>query len=177
MFLFFSEQGSSVPQGKWTCYDPGIRVAAIARWPGKIKPGTENAAFVQYVDVLPTLLTAAGAKPPAAPAEMDGRSFLDVLRGQTDRHREYVFAQHTARGIIKGPPAYGTRAVRDTRWKLIVNLEPETEFSNAISDGALLQSWYRKGHAVRGPASRAVHRALAGPDPARDGLGRNHLPH
>ncbi len=147
LFLFFSEQGNSVPQGKWTCYDPGIRVAAIARWPGQIKPGTENAALVQYVDVLPTLLAVAGGKPPAAPAEIDGRSFLDVLRGQSDRHREHVFAQHTARGIIKGPPAYGTRAVRDTRWKLIVNLEPEAEFQNGISNGTLLQSWRQKGEA------------------------------
>ena len=147
LFLFFSEQGSSVPQGKWTCYDPGIRVAAIARWPGKIKPGTENAALVQYVDVLPTLLEAAGGQPPVSPAEIDGSSFLGVLLGKTDRHREYVFAEHTARGIIRGPEAYGTRAVRDTRWKLIVNLEPDAEFSNAISNGALLKSWRQKGEA------------------------------
>lgn len=147
LFLFFSEQGSSVPQGKWTCYDPGIRVAAIARWPGKIKPGTENAALVQYVDVLPTLLMAASGQAPVSPSEIDGRSFLDVLLGRTDHHRDYIFAQHTARGIIEGPEAYGTRAVRDTRWKLIVNLEPEAEFRNAISNGALLQSWRKKGEA------------------------------
>ena len=162
LFLFFSEQGSSVPQGKWTCYDVGIRVAAIARWPGKIKPGSESAAMVQYVDVLATLIEAAGGQPPAAPATIDGRSFLGVLLGQVDRHRDCVFAQHTARGIIKGPAAYGTRAVRDTRWKLIVNLEPEAEFSNAISDGALLQSWRRKGEAgdafARAQAARYTKR-------------------
>jgi len=162
LVMFFSEQGSSVPQGKWTCYDPGIRVAAIARWPGRIKPGSENSALVQYVDVLPTLLEAAGGQPPAAPAEIDGRSFLNVMLGKTDRHREYVFAQHTARGIINGPAAYGTRAVRDTRWKLIVNLEPEAEFRNAISNGPLLQSWREKGEAgdafARAQAARYTKR-------------------
>jgi N-sulfoglucosamine sulfohydrolase len=63
LVLFVSEQGNSVPQGKWTCYDVGIRVAGIARWPGRIKPGSANAALVQYVDVLPTLLVVAGADP------------------------------------------------------------------------------------------------------------------
>jgi N-sulfoglucosamine sulfohydrolase len=156
LFLFVSEQGSSVPHGKWTCYDPGIRVAAIARWPGKIKPGTANPALVQYVDVLPTLVAAAGGDPtrldtgcPDAAGDrgFDGRCFLAVLLGKTDHHRDYVFAEHTARGIINGPPAYGTRAVRDNRWKLIVNLEPEAEFRNAISNGAILQSWRKKGDA------------------------------
>ncbi|MCX7044367.1 MAG: sulfatase [Candidatus Sumerlaeota bacterium] len=156
LFLFFSEQGSSVPHGKWTCYDVGIRVAAIARWPGKIKPGVENSALVQYVDVTPTLIEIAGGDPtkcdtgcPDANGArgFDGRSFLNVLLGYTNHHRDYVFAEHTARGIINAPPAYGTRAVRDTRWKLIVNLEPEAEFSDAISNGALLKSWRQKGDA------------------------------
>lgn len=162
LFLFFSEQGSSVPQGKWTCYDPGIRVAAIARWPGRIKPGSENAALVQYVDVAPTLIEAAGGQPPATPARIDGRNFLGVLLGKTDHHRDFVFAQHTARGINRGPEAYGTRAVRDTRWKLIVNLEPGAEFSNVISNGALLSSWRRKGEAgdafARAQAARYTRR-------------------
>ncbi len=173
LFLFVSEQGSSVPHGKWTCYDPGIRVAAIARWPGKIKPGTTNAAMVQYVDVLPTLLAAAGEDPTKIDAGcpdadghrgFDGRSFLEVLLGQTDHHRDYVFAQHTARGIINGPEAYGTRAVRDTRWKLIVNLEPQAEFRNAISNGALLQSWRKKGQ--EGDALAAEQAALYTKRPA-----------
>ncbi|MCF7674145.1 MAG: sulfatase [Akkermansiaceae bacterium] len=171
LFLFVSEQGSSVPQGKWTLYDPGIRVAAIARWPGKIKPGTANAALVQYVDVLPTLIAAAGGDPAkidtGCPDAMgghgfDGRSFLEVLTGRTEHHRDYVFAQHTARGIINGPEAYGTRCVRDTRWKLIVNLEPDTEFRNAISNGALLKSWRKKGEAgdafARAQAARYTKR-------------------
>ncbi len=156
LLMFVSEQGSSVPHGKWTLYDPGIRVAAIARWPGKITPGTENAALVQYVDIAPTLIEAAGGDParidtgrPDANGQrgFDGRSMLSVLTGQTDHLRDYVFAEHTARGIIRGPGAYGTRAVRDSRWKLIVNLEPESTFSNAISDGPILKSWRKKGEA------------------------------
>ncbi len=156
LMMFFSEQGHAVPSGKWTCYDPGIRVAAIARWPGHIPPGSQNPALVQYVDVLPTLVAAAGGDPAQLDAGcpdanggrgLDGRSFLAVLSGKTTRHRDCVFSQHTARGIINGPAAYGTRAVRDARWKLIVNLHPEEEFSNIISQGPLLESWRAKGRA------------------------------
>ena len=85
-----------------------------------------------------------------------------MLLGKTDHHRDYVFAEHTACGIINGPEAYGTRAVRDTRWKLILNLEPDAEFRNAISNGALLQSWRAKGEAgdafARAQAARYTQR-------------------
>lgn len=138
LVLFLSEQGNSLPHGKWTCYDVGIRVAAIARWPGVIAPGTENRALVQYVDAAPTILLAAGADPatidtgcPDAHGArgFDGRSFLDVLNGKSQSFREVIFAEHTARGINRGPEAYGTRAVRDSRYKLIVNLEPDEAFA------------------------------------------------
>ena len=172
LLLFFSEQGNSLPQGKWTLYDAGIRVAAIARWPGRIEPGTSNAALVQYVDVLPTLIQAAGGDPklfdtgcPDANGALgfDGRSFLDVLTGRSHQHRDYVFAQHTARGIIDGPEAYGTRAVRDGRWKLIVNLHADTPFSNVISNGEVLQSWTRKGEAGDGFALAQARRYTVRP--------------
>jgi len=171
LFLFVSDQGNSVPHAKWTLYDPGIRIPAIARWPGKIKAGCDCAALVQYVDVLPTLLEEAGADPagidtgcPDSTGEcgFDGRSILDVLTGKNDRCREYVFAEHTARGIINGPEAYATRAVRDARWKLILNLNADAEFSNVLTDGDILNSWRKKGEAgdafAREQAARYVTR-------------------
>lgn len=154
LFLFVSEQGSGVPHAKWSLYNPGIRVAAIARWPGKIKPGSENAALVQYVDVLPSIIAAAGGDPSiidtgcpdaAGYRGFDGRSFLDVLLGKTDRLRDVVFAQHTTRGIKDGSEAYASRAACDGRWKLIVNLHAESTFNNLLVNAPVLQSWRRKG--------------------------------
>lgn len=156
LVLFLSEHGNSLPHAKWTCYDVGIRVAAIARWPGVISPGTENRALVQYVDMAPTLLAAAGADPAAIDTGcpdahgargFDGRNFLDVLTGKSETFRDVIFAQHTARGINRGPEAYGTRAVRDSRYKLIVNLEPEEEFAGAAIDGKEFASWQQKAKA------------------------------
>lgn len=154
LFLFVSEQGSGVPHSKWTLYDPGIRVAAIARWPGKITAGTASGALMQYVDVLPTLIAAAGGDPTQADTGcpdtlgytgFDGRSFLGVLLGQTDQLRDVVFAQHTTRGIKQGSEAYASRAVSDGRWKLIVNLHADQTFSNIIVNDPILKSWRRAG--------------------------------
>jgi uncharacterized sulfatase len=166
LFLFFSEQGSGVPHAKWTLYNPGIRVAAIARWPARIKAGGDNPALVQYVDILPTLIEAAGGDPakadPGCPDTagdrgFDGRSFLALLLGQSTRHRDHVFAQHTTRGIIQGSEAYASRAVFDGRWKLITNLHPDEVFSNVIVNAPILQSWRKLGQ--RGDAFAAEQAA------------------
>jgi uncharacterized sulfatase len=154
LVMFFSEQGSSMPHGKWTLYDPGIKVAAIARWPGHIAAGSTNPALVQYIDVLPTIVAAAGGDPAALDAGcpdadgrtgLDGRSYLAALAGKSTALRDVVFAEHTTRGIIKGSELYASRAVFDGRWKLIANLEPDAAFHNDTSDGALLRSWRQKG--------------------------------
>jgi uncharacterized sulfatase len=154
LVLFLSEQGSGFPYGgKWSLYDTGIRVAAFARWPGKTKPGSATEALMQYVDVAPTLLAAAGIDPTTIDTgcsdangdhRFDGRSFLKVLHGQADAHRDYVFAQHTTVGINGYKEPYPIRAARDGRYKLIRNLAPENEFwIGGIHRDKLLEPWRR----------------------------------
>ncbi len=141
--IFTSEQGSQFPfGGKWTCYDTGLKTAFIARWPGKIQPGSRTNAMAQYVDVVPTLIEAAGGDPakfdPGRPdvqgqSGFDGRSLLSVLLGQTDTHREFVYGIHTTRGIIDGSECYPIRSVRSRRWKYIRNLNHEQPFENVVT--------------------------------------------
>ena len=102
------------------------RRAHIVTWPGGVKPGTRTDAMVQWVDLLPTLLEAAGGK---APADIDGRSFLPVLLGQTTKHRDRIFTTHANDNRFNVYPA---RAVRDERWKYIRNLHPEFAFTTHI---------------------------------------------
>ncbi|MBW3599428.1 MAG: sulfatase [Planctomycetes bacterium] len=152
LVLFLSEQGSSFPYGgKWLMYDNGIRITAVARWPGKVEAGAESDALMQYVDVAPTFLAAAGVDPatidtgcPDAAGDrgFDGRSFLDVLLGKSDRLRDYVFVQHTTVGIIGYKEPYPMRAVRDARYKLIRNLAPQNTYSiRYIHEVQPLKSW------------------------------------
>jgi uncharacterized sulfatase len=110
--IFTSEQGASFPSGgKWTCYDTGLKTAFIVRWPEKVEAGVRTGAMTQYVDVVPTLIEAGGGKPeqietgrPDAHDDkgLDGKSFLGVLLGKTNEHRDYVYGVHTTRGIIRG---------------------------------------------------------------------------
>jgi len=152
LVLFVSEQGSSFPfGGKWSVYDNGIHSSAILRWPGKVKPGSSSDALMQYVDVPPTFLAAAGMDPtkidvgcPDAQGAtgFDGRSFLPVLLGETDQLRDHVFAQHTTVGTNGAIGPYPMRMVRDTRYKLVRNLAPDLTYTiGGIHKGQPIGSW------------------------------------
>jgi arylsulfatase A-like enzyme len=58
-------------------YEESIRMPFLVRWPAAIEPGTRSDAMGLNIDFAPTFLDAAGV---AAPAEMQGRSLLPVLR-------------------------------------------------------------------------------------------------
>jgi N-sulfoglucosamine sulfohydrolase len=120
LVLFTSEQGSQFPGCKWTNWDTGLHTALIARWPGKITPGQRTNALIQYTDVLPTLLDAAGGD--VSGHAYDGKSFLPVLLGKKSTHRNFVYGMHN--NIPEGP-AYPIRTISDGRYRYIRNLRPE----------------------------------------------------
>jgi uncharacterized sulfatase len=154
LVIVLSEQGNSFPFAKWTCYDVGLGSGCIARWPGKIKPDTVSDALIEYVDVVPTFLDAAGADQPAV---LDGRSFVPVLTGKTDTHKTHVFGLQTTRGINGGSPFYGIRSVRDSRFRYIRNLTPEVRFQNAATNDATFRDWKKKADDGDEHAKRIVH--------------------
>jgi len=144
LFIFTSEQGSLYPHCKWTLYDTGIRTAFIARWPKKIKAASVTEAMVQYVDVTPTLVKAAGGE---KIANLDGFSFLPVLMGKRNRHRDVTYGVHTTRGIIAGSECYPIRSIRTATHKYIMNLNHKSRFSNIITErdrGGIWSSWVEK---------------------------------
>ena len=155
LVMLSSEQGNSMPFAKWTCYDPCLQTALIARWPGKIKAGSKSDALVEYVDVVPTILDAVGTEPVG---EMDGASFLSVLRGESDEHKDYVFGLMTTRGINDGSDSFGIRSVRSKTHRLIVNLTPETKFTNACTTSPEFRSWVKKAGAGDERAAELVRR-------------------
>ena len=121
--MFTSEQGSQFPGCKWTNWDTGVHTALMARWPGKIKGGVRTEALVQYADFVPTILEACGGNVEGNP--FDGTSFLPVLIGNADRHRDYVFGMHN--NIPEGP-AYPIRSVTDGEFHYIRNLTPDETY-------------------------------------------------
>jgi len=120
LVLFTSEQGSQFPGCKWTNWDTGLHTAMIGRWPGKITSGQRTNAMVQYADVLPTLMEAAGGT--VSEDTYDGTSFLPVLLGRRTRHRQFVYGTHN--NLPEGPP-YPIRTISDGQYRYIRNLRPD----------------------------------------------------
>lgn len=126
IFVFTSDQGPQWPFAKWSVYDAGLQTPLFVRWPGRVKPGRVSDALISHVDLLPTLLEAAGGQPPAG---LDGKSYLRVLDGKADAHLEQVFALHTQDGMMNRTPQ---RAVRTIGYKYILNLSPEIKYTTHI---------------------------------------------
>jgi N-sulfoglucosamine sulfohydrolase len=123
LFIYTTDQGSEWPHSKWTCYDAGLHVPFIAVWPGVTKPGTRCDALISFVDVTPTFIDIAGGE---QPKNLDGKSFLPVLAGKENTFRDYIYASHTRDGNMN---IFPQRCVRDTRYKYILNLDPESTWT------------------------------------------------
>ncbi len=91
-------------------YEGGIRVPTIARWPGKIQPGTTSDHVGYFGDLLPTAAELAGVD---LPAGHDGISFLPTLLGQSAKQKKhpYLYWEFYERG--------SSQAVRMGKWKAV----------------------------------------------------------
>jgi arylsulfatase A-like enzyme len=108
--------------GKGMLYEGGIRVPYVFWWPGKIAPGTRCDEPINSVDLYPTLLELASAKPPAQ-QPLDGTSYADLLLsgGQSPRERKPLF-WHFPGYLGAGGGTWRTTPVgviRSGDWKLI----------------------------------------------------------
>jgi uncharacterized sulfatase len=157
IFIFASEHGSSLPFGKWTCYNMGLKSAFIARWPKIIKPNTRTAILAQYIDVLPTLYEAAGGDPNTLRGDkdqtmpLDGKSFMSTLKGKDLEIRNYVYGVHTTRGISNGSDCYPVRSIQDHNYKLVWNLNYKEEFlsSGSKHGNKLYESWLKQDEVTK----------------------------
>lgn len=154
LVIVLTEQGNSFPFAKWTCYEAGLRSGCVVRWPGKIEAGSLSDSLIEYVDVVPTLLEAAGVERPDI---LDGRSFLPTLRDATVTHKQYVFGLQTTRGVINGSEHFGIRTVRNDRYRYIRNLTPEATFQNAATKDLTFKTWLRMASDGDESAKRLVH--------------------
>jgi arylsulfatase A len=104
--------------GKSMLYEGGIRVPLIVRWPGVARKGAECATPVMIGDFYPTLLEAAGLRPPQGHI-VDGVSFAPVLENPDARmERDALYWYYP----LEKPHFLGGRssgAIRQGDWKLI----------------------------------------------------------
>jgi arylsulfatase A-like enzyme len=108
VILFTSDHGLAVGShglmGKQNLYDIGMKAPLVLAGPGI--PKGESNALVYLHDLMPTILSLAGAKPVA---NLDGKDLLPIVQGKAKGVRDSLFLAY--RDV--------QRAVRDDRWKLI----------------------------------------------------------
>lgn len=91
---------------KGNLYEGGLRVAFMARWPGKIKPGTISDHLGYFPDILPTFAEIARAK---TPDNINGISILPELLGKKNqKDHECLYWEYI-----------GWEAVRVDNWKAV----------------------------------------------------------
>ncbi len=121
LVIFLGDNGATVRHGKTSSYEPGVQVPLIIRGPGPARTGQVRSELVSMIDIMPTVLAAAGV---SVPPEVEGRSLVPLLRGDSVRWREFLFTEmnfHTANHFTP------QRTVRDDRHKLVWNLVPQAD--------------------------------------------------
>lgn len=82
---------------KRTLWEGGIRVPGAVRWPGHVPAGKVSQDIVHMIDVFPTFLDAAGAKPEDA-WKVDGRDLLAVWEGKEKAPERTLFWEWRTEG-------------------------------------------------------------------------------
>lgn len=118
LVLFIGDNGLPVNRGKTTSYEAGVRVPLLARWPGVVKVGQVRRELVSALDLMPTILGAAGV---TAPDDLAGQPLQSLLRGETVKWRDLLFTEMNFHEPDMIKPQ---RTVRDARYKLLLNLAP-----------------------------------------------------
>ncbi|QXD25377.1 sulfatase-like hydrolase/transferase [Opitutia bacterium ISCC 51] len=124
LILFTGDNGTSVRitspfpgrgeirGGKGKMIDDGNRVPFIANWLGTIKPKSLVHSMVGFADFYPTIAELTGSK---MPNQMDGKSILPLLKGNTGNARPWLFQSYS----VHGPTTAPFRCfARDAEWKL-----------------------------------------------------------
>jgi N-sulfoglucosamine sulfohydrolase len=92
LFIYTTDHGIAMPRAKGMLYEPGMRTALLMQWPAGFAGGRHMDDLLVNVDILPTLLDAAGLPTPTG---LHGRTFLPLLRGEPYRPHDHIFAELT----------------------------------------------------------------------------------
>jgi arylsulfatase A-like enzyme len=117
--LFMADH--NVEPGKATCYEKGLQVPFMMHWPGKFEDLKVSDNLVSSVDLLPTILEAAGVPLPEENV-FDGISILPGLENPDLSTRSNIYAES---GLA--------RSVNDGRWKYIAFRYPEERIAEMKS--------------------------------------------
>jgi len=138
IFIYSADHGKT---GKFTVYDRGLNVPFVVRWPGVIKPNSKSDVMIHYTDVLPTFMEIAGGK---GPDNIDGSSFLHVLKGEEKEIHEYVYGVQTNQNIQQ-TKVFPSRMIRSKKYKYIRNFNSVEVVEQNLGDNEFVNEFIRMG--------------------------------
>ena len=126
LVVLTSDHGEELfDHGGWkhgeSVYEEQVRVPLIFRWDGRLAPGRRLGSTVRLLDVMPTVLEAAGIP---IPDDLQGRSLLPALQGEP-LAPEPAFSRHHADGPVRIARIDGRR--KTILFDREASLEPESE--------------------------------------------------
>jgi len=125
-----SDHGMAFPHIKGQIYNEAFHIPFAVRWGDKIKPGRVVDDYINFPDVAPTLLEAAGLKPHK---QMTGKSFMDLLlsekSGKLSKERSFALLckERHDLGRTDGEQlsvGYPIRAIRNDKYLYLKNYKP-----------------------------------------------------
>ena len=119
LVLYLADNGWN-EYGKAHPYENGVRTPFIAHWPGKIKPRKDERQLVSNIDIVPTILSAAGIKPSAS---LPGINLLDE---KAVEKRNTIFLSNFAHDMVSATEpekSLWTRSCIHGKWKLVAWIE------------------------------------------------------
>jgi len=108
--MFMSDHGMPLPFAKTQLYHHSTHTPWMVRWPGVTKTGSvDKHHMISAVDFLPTVLDIVGAP---HPKRLDGRSYLPLLKGDTQEGRDHVIKEYNENAGRSRDPMRGVQTKR-----------------------------------------------------------------
>ncbi|MFW9949613.1 MAG: sulfatase [Candidatus Thorarchaeota archaeon] len=144
LFIFTTDHGSPFPRAKCTLYDPGIEINLIMHQPDSdiFNQSRVIHNLLSNIDLLPTLIELVGGE---IPSNIQGISFLPILKDEKNQIRNEIFVEKTYHEWYDP-----IRGIRTTNFKYIKNFEPlETLYQMATpilmsSSGKFMKQFYNE---------------------------------
>ena len=116
--IYSSDQGFYLGEHGWYdkrwIFEESLKTPLLVRWPGKVKPGSQNSNIVSNLDFAQTFLEMAGVE---APTDMQGQSLVPLMQGKTpDDWRKSFYYHYYEIGVHNVPAHFG---VVTDRYKLV----------------------------------------------------------
>lgn len=131
IFVYIADNGwiqnpegpSFAPKSKQSPNEGGVRQPILFSWPGVIQPGKRGEQLCSSVDIVPTVLAAAGI---TAPKNLPGHNLLPILKSGRPTPRDHVLGEtfaHDVANIEKPEATLVHRWIVDGRWKLLLTYD------------------------------------------------------